>query len=43
MGEIYFTASEKDYRVFHNQNELLSAGLINGKTLCEEWDELEVY
>lgn len=31
------------YRVFHNQTEFLSAALINGKTLGEAWDELEVY
>mgnify|MGYP000867817887 CR=1 FL=1 len=43
LGEIYFTVSEKDYRVFHNQTEFLSAALINGKTLGEAWDELEVY
>jgi hypothetical protein len=43
LGEIYFTVSEKDYQVFHNQTEFLSAALINGKTLGEAWDELEVY
>ena len=43
LGEIYFTVSEKDYRVFYNQTEFLSAALINGKTLGEAWDELEVY
>jgi hypothetical protein len=41
--EIYFTVSEKEYRVFYNQMEFLSAALINGKTLGEAWDELEVY
>ena len=43
LGEIYFTVSEKDYQVFHNQTEFLYAALINGKTLGEAWDELEVY
>ena len=43
LGEIYFTVSEKEYRVFYNQMEFLSAALINGKTLGETWDELEVY
>ena len=43
FGEIYFTVSEKEYRVFYNQMEFLSAALINGKTLGEAWDELEVY
>ena len=43
LGEIYFTVSEKDYQVFHNQTEFLSAALINGKTLGEGWDELVVY
>ena len=41
LGEIYFTVSEKEYRVFYNQMEFLA--LINGKTLGEAWDELEVY
>ena len=43
LGEIYFTVSEKDYRVFYNQTEFLSAALINGKTLGEAWNELETY
>lgn len=43
LGEIYFTVSEKEYRVFYNKMEFLSAALINGKTLGEAWDELEVY
>ena len=40
LHEYYFTISEDNYFVFHTAAELISAKVIDGKTLYEIWEDL---
>ncbi|ONK29111.1 hypothetical protein BVE84_02375 [Streptococcus azizii] len=42
LGEIYFTLSPSDYYTFTSCEELLNAPLLDGKTLLEQWNFLNI-
>ncbi len=43
LGELYFTISEEEYEIFNDYKELLASPLLDGKTLFEIWDNLQIF
>lgn len=42
LGEIYFTINPENYYTFTSYEEFLKAPLLEGKTLLEQWNFIDV-
>lgn len=42
LGEIYFTITPENYDTFTSYKEFLKAPLLEGKTLFEQWNFIDV-
>lgn len=43
LQKLFFTKSPDDYMTFNTAEEVLSARVLDGKTIKELWEELDVY